>query len=262
VANPVRHWIAARRSDPVPVLLTVAGCVVSVAALIAGGYFDWRGVVANVLADLVLVGPALLLSNIIVKRIQEARARVRIAPLLAVIAQLLHWAVPTAKQALEMLETEADLDIPVEGDEHITLARVESALADAATQLERATQGRRPPATWDIQQPLWFPRFGAIRRLVEQANQSYPMPWSIAAANLAEDWAERCGVDFTYAGDEAQQIHRRYVGLVEIEEQSETAVMARVGTESYLQAVRGCLYCAHALAERLASEAPVGPLTV
>ncbi len=242
-----------------PVLLTAGGCLVSAAALMFGAYFDWRGVVSNVTADLILVGPALFLSNIIVKRIQDARARARVAPLLHVIAQLLHWAVATAKQALDMLDVEAQLDMPLEGEEHITLAHAESALADAVTRFDAATRGRRLPETLVISQPLTFPRFGAIRRLVQQADQSYPMPWSIAAANIAEDWAERCGVDFIYSRAEGASIHRRHVGLSQIEEQSKgAAATTRLGAESYLQAVHGCLHSAHRLAHRLADEAPAG----
>lgn len=257
--TPVRRWIAARQSDPVPVLLTSAGCVISAAALIVGLYFDWRGVASNVIADLILVGPALLLSNIVVTRIQDARARARIAPLLHVIAQLLHWAVPTAKQALEMLGNKPDLDMPAEGEEHITLAHVESALANAVTQLNAATEGRRLPATLTISEPLSFPRFSAMRRLVQQADQSYPMSWSIAAANIAEDWAVRCGVEFMHSIEDGRCVRRRYVGLTQIEEQSKAAdPTTRLDTESYLQAVRGCLSSAHALARRLAVESPAG----
>ena len=110
--NRFRNWIAARRSDPVPTLLTIAGCVMSAAALLYALTSGWLGVVANIIADLILIGPALLISNIIVRRIQDARVRARVQPLLHVIAQLLHWAVPTAKQALDTLEIKADLDMP------------------------------------------------------------------------------------------------------------------------------------------------------
>jgi hypothetical protein len=226
-----------------------------------GAYFDWRGVLSNVTADLILVGPALFLSNIIVKRIQDARARARIAPLLHVIAQLLHWAVPTAKQALDMLGAEAQLDMPPEGGEHITLAHAESALADAVTRLDAATRDRPLAGTFASCPPLTFPRFGAIRRLVEQANQSWSMPWSIATANIAEDWAGRCGVDFVYSREDGASVRRRVVGLSQIEEQSKSAgATTRLGAESYLQAVNGCVHSAYRLAYRLAEEAPAGLL--
>jgi hypothetical protein len=259
VKSGVRSWIAARRSDPVPALLTIGGCVISLVALIFGMYFDVRGVASNVIADLILIGPALFLSNIIVKRIQDARVRERIAPLLHVIAQLLYGAVATSREALEMLDTEAQLDLPVGGAEQMSLSSVESALAQALTELDAATHTQPLPATLPTSQPLLFPRFGMVRRLVQQADQSYPMPWVTATANIAEDWAERCGVDFLYSRPDGTCVRRRLVGLTQVEEQSKSATaITRLDTESYLQAVRGCLHSAHAVARRLSEEAPKG----
>jgi hypothetical protein len=259
VKSGVRSWIAARRSDPVPVLLTIGGCVISLVSLIFGVYSDVRGVASNVIADLILIGPALFLSNIIVKRIQDGRVRARIAPLLHVIAQLLYRAVATTRQALEMLDNEAQLDLPVAVAEEMTLSGVESALAQALTELDAATHSQPLPATLPTSQPLSFPRFGMIRRLVQQADQNYPMPWVTAAANIAEDWAERCGVAFLDSRPDGSGLHRRVVGLTQVEEQSKGAAAAtRLDTESYLQAVRGCLHSAHAVARRLSEEAPKG----
>jgi hypothetical protein len=259
VKGGVRSWIAARRSDPVPVLLTIGGCVISLVSLIFGMYSDVRGVASNVIADLILIGPALFLSNIIVKRIQDGRVRERIAPLLNVIAQLLYRAVATTRQALEMLETGAQLDLPVAVADQMTLSSVESVLARALTELDAATHSQPLPATLPTSQPLSFPRFGMIRRLVQQADQDYPMPWVTAAANIAEDWAERCGVAFLYSRPDGSCLRRRVVGLTQVEEQSKGAAAAtRLDTESYLQAVRGCLHSAHGVARRLAEEAPKG----
>ena len=255
----VRSWIAARRSDPVPALLTIAGCVISLVSLIVAVYFDKRGVASNIIADLILIGPALFLSNIIVKRIQDGRVRERIAPLLHVIAQLLYRAAATARQALEMLDADTQLDLPVGGVEQITLSGVESALAQALTELDAATHRQPLPETLPTSQPLLFPRFGMIRKLVQQADQSYPMPWVTAAANIAEDWAERCGVDFLYSRHDGTCLRRRLVGLTQVEEHSKAAAAAtRLDTESYFQAVRGCLHSAHAVAQRLSQEAPKG----
>jgi hypothetical protein len=259
VKSGVRSWIAARRSDPVPALLTIGGCVISLVALIFGMYFDVRGVASNVIADLILIGPALFLSNIIVKRIQDARVRERIAPLLHVIAQLLYGAVATSREALEILDAEAQLDLPIGGVEQMSLSSVESALAQALTELDAATHTQPLPATLPTSQPLLFPRFGMVRRLVQQADQSYPMPWVTATANIAEDWAERCGVDFLYSRPDGTCVRRRLVGLTQVEEQSKSATaITRLDTESYLQAVRGCLHSAHAVARRLSEEAPKG----
>ena len=252
----VRRWIAARRSDPVPVLLTIGGCVISLVSLIVAVYADVRGVASNVIADLILIGPALFLSNIIVRRIQDGRARERIAPLLHVIAQLLYRAAATSRQALEMLDVDSQLDPPVGGVEPMTLSSVESALAQALTELDAATHGQPLPPMLPTTEPLLFPRFGMIRRLVQQADQSYPMPWVTAAANIAEDWAESCGVDFLYSRADGTCHRRRLVGLTQVEAHSKGAAVTRLDTESYVVAVRGCLHSAHAVARRLSEEAP------
>jgi hypothetical protein len=256
----IMSWVAARQKDPVPILLTIGGCVISVAALVVGLNFDARDVMSNVVADLILIGPALFLSNIIVKRIQDARARGRIAPLFRVVAQLLHRAVLTAKQALDMLGVEAPLDMPSGSDEGITLGRVEATLAEASTLLDTAIEGCALPPAFPVTRELTFPRFGMIRKLVQQADQSYPAPRSVAAANIAEDWAERCGVDFVYLHD-GTNIRRRHVGLSQVEGHSKgVETNTCVSAESYLEAVRGCLHVAHGVARRLAEEAPTGLL--
>jgi hypothetical protein len=259
VAGRVKTWIAARRNDPVPILLTVAGCILSVAALVLGFNVDARGVASNILADLVLVGPALFLSNIVVKRVQDARARQRIAPLIHVVAQLLKTAMQTGRQALDMFDTTAGQDTSTRnlGDDFVTVAAVDAALAETANRLEIAMQERPLPPVFDVTEPLRFPRFATISLLLQQANQGHPMPWTIAAANITQDWAQRCGVDFLYYRDEDPPLRRRYVGLVEIEEQSEAAGAAtRVDAATYLQTVRGCLHGAHGISRRLAQEAP------
>jgi hypothetical protein len=243
----------------VPILLTVAGCILSIAAVVVGVNVDARGVAANVLADLILVGPALFLSNIVVKRVQEARSRQRIAPLIHVVAQLLKTAMQTGRQALDMLDATAGEDTSTRhrGDDFVTVFAVDAALADIANQLDFAMQERPLPPVFAIIEPLRFPRFATISLLLQQANQGHPMPWTIAAANIAQDWAQRCGVDFLYYGDEGQPVHRRYVGLVAIEEQSKAAGAAtRVDAVTYLQTVRGCLHGAHGISRRLAQEAP------
>src|SRR5262249_44557267 len=148
----VRTWIAARRNDPVPILLTVAGCILSIAALVLGLNVDARGVTSNILGDLVLVGPALFLSNIVVKRVQEARARQRIAPLIHVVAQLLRTATQTGRQALDMFDAAAGEDPSTRnrGDDYVTVAAVDAALAEIAHQLDIAMQERPLPPVFAI----------------------------------------------------------------------------------------------------------------
>jgi len=259
VAGRAKKWIGSRRNDPVPMLLAVGGCILSVGALVLGTNIDPRGVASNVLADLILVGPALLLSNIIVRRVQDARTRQRIAPLIHVAVQLLDAAVQTGRQALEITDTAAGRDTAHKDRAHggLTVEVVDAALADAANQLESAMREQPLPPAFTVGEPLRFPRFATISLLLQQANQSYPMPWTIAAANITQDWAQRCGVDFVYSSDTGKASRRRHIGLVEIEEQSEAAGAATsVDALGYLQAVGECLRGAHGISRRLAQEAP------
>jgi hypothetical protein len=88
---------------PVPRALTIAGCILSAVALL-GILLDWRGFVVNVAAGVVLIGPALIISNVVVKAVHEARARRRITPLTQMTSAELFKALWTAWHALEMVE--------------------------------------------------------------------------------------------------------------------------------------------------------------
>jgi hypothetical protein len=131
-----KRWVTRSATDPVPKVLTVTGCVVSALALVCGVAIDGKGFALNVAANVVLIGPALLLSNIIVKAIQDARAKRRVAPVLLTVTQTLHWAVRSAQQAFDMVGNEVSMDLPPEENEPFSaIDRVEAALADANTKL-------------------------------------------------------------------------------------------------------------------------------
>jgi hypothetical protein len=231
--------------------------VASAFALGWGLSFNWRGLALNVAASLVLIGPAVVLSNIIVKRIQDARAKRRTVPFLYTVAQLLHWAVRSAQQAFDMLGVEATVDLPSDDDPFPTLDRVEAALADALTQLESATEGRELPRTLNLVAPLVFPPFGVVRSLIEQIDRSYPMPWTVGMAHITEDWSDRRGIDFYYARPIRGPVRRRYVGLGQIEEHSwGTNSTTAVHRRDYLGCVLGSLRHAQAIIRRLIEEIP------
>lgn len=77
----VWHWlerrITANPADPVPRFLTIVGLVMSTAAWIYGWFYGFDSFLLNTAAALGIVGPALLLSNFIVKALQDARGRAR-----------------------------------------------------------------------------------------------------------------------------------------------------------------------------------------
>jgi hypothetical protein len=247
-------WVSARQNDPVPIMLTAGGCLLSVAALVVGLSYDRSGVMSNILADLVLVGPALFLSNIIVKRFQDARAQRRITPLIDIVAQLLRATTATVDQAFEMLGIQPDPATDSSAGRDRTLAGIADELAEASTYLDTHLIGRVLPTNCPVIADLTFPRFGTIRKLVQQADQSYPMPRSVAASNIAEEWDQRCCVDFIYVLD-GHDMRRRHIGLTQVEARSRPAgPITRVCTDTYLDAVRGCLRAAHGIASQMAIE--------
>lgn len=249
--------------------LTVAGGLVSVVALAVGwgAPLDPRGFTVNILADLALIGPALLLSNVIVMRIRAARARARIEPLLRLVIQLVQFAVQTTQQACDMLGVEASLDLPPQqiGDmaelQALTLPRLAAALSAARAALPPAEQRGNLPRELDIKDPLQFPRFGMVLRLVRQMDDIHPMPWTISAANIAEDWSDRCGVDFFYygyLGAKDFSTRDRKVGLTKIHQDSVNVLQGRtdVSTAGYLDLVDQCLARSEAITTMLTQDLP------
>lgn len=237
----------------------MAGGILSAIGLVYGLVVDWRGFSVNVAASLLLVGPALFLSNVVVKWIQDARVKKRVMPLLLTVTQILHRAVRSAKQAHEMVGIDVSLDLPSEGDEPFSdFERVERALADADTKLSALdiTQDELP-RTVNLVAPLQFPPFGAIRRMIEQIDRSYPIPWTLIKAHLAEDWSERCGIDFYYAELSVVPVQRRYIGLGQIAEQSRgTNSTTKVHRRDYLACAAGSVSNAQSILKQLMREIP------
>jgi len=62
-------------SDPLPLPLVATSVALSIVAVAVGGTLGWSGLVASLAANLVLLGPGLLLTNVLLK----ARRRATIA---------------------------------------------------------------------------------------------------------------------------------------------------------------------------------------
>ena len=71
--------------DPIPRLVTLLGCAMSLAFWLYLGLYAGHGsftsFLISVSAALSLVGPALFFSNIVVRAVQDARARASVGPL-------------------------------------------------------------------------------------------------------------------------------------------------------------------------------------
>jgi hypothetical protein len=267
-----RNWVTSRQSDPVPAALTASGVLISLAALGMGwGWWakpwDSTGFSVNLLADLALIGPALLLSNVIVVRVRAARARARIEPLLHQVIHVAQSSIQTAQQACDMLGVEVSLEMVPEpiGDppelQPWTLSWLEGALSDARLALPPVTQRGNLPKQLDIDNPFEFPRFGLMLRLIRQMDDFHPMPRAISTANEADDWSDRCGVDFFYygyIGPKTGATRDRKIGLARIHHDSFNVLKGRtdISTAGYLDLVDQCLVRVQAITMRLAQELP------
>src|SRR5215510_5824917 len=105
-----RFWlsIGVRGTAPMPTALIFASLLLSVLALIAGLFLGWQGLVSNVAANLVIVGPGLFISNVLIGTARERRLAAEIQPLLLVIVSVLKPLVGVARAAAE----QAHLKIP------------------------------------------------------------------------------------------------------------------------------------------------------
>lgn len=258
------NWVAGPPDDPIPTALTVIGLIISAFGLGWGIWADWHGFALNLSASITLIGPGLLISNVIVRRVQTVRVRRQLEPMVGLVYNMLFSATQTAQQACDMLGIEAAFDVAPESNvvsdlasvvRTLTFSRVDSALADAKAALPTSDDLSTFPRELLPSNALVFPRFGVVLRYIEQIDQRHPIPWAVSTAILADDWADGCGVDFvthtSAAPDENQfGVRERIVGLSGITQES-LASSDQVGTGSYVQAVQQCLGSSRAILNTL-----------
>jgi hypothetical protein len=247
-----------------------SGCVCTVGYFSSPSGLHVRGVPAALARAAAcpytaLVGPGLLLSNVIVKFIQAARARTRLEPLLRFVIAQLRLAVTTSQQACDMLGISVSLDVLTRGAtqppaiQNLTLHRLETALNNASAALPPVAQQPNFPGELEITTPLNFPSYSMVLRLIRQMDQILPMPWTITSANIADNWSERCGVDFSCRAGVPDHpgTRDRAVGLTQINHQS-TGVMqgTTVTTGSYIEVVDWCLNNSRTITSVLRGELP------
>lgn len=264
ISGRVQKW-ATRGADPIPTTLTIAGLVLSVFALGYGLYADWKGFAINVCAAVFLLGPGLVISNVIVKRIQVERASRAIQPRLITVLALLHQTAATARQACEMLGIEAPPDLPSDvvapGEIwSLTIDGVTELLKKAAAAIPERDQRSGFPSELEVTDVLVFPVYRIIRRVIYQMDGAHPMPTSVSAADAAESLSEHCSMAFLYYGDSAdgrRGVRDRVLGLWQISNRSvEAPHGTTVFTAEYLWAVDSCLLHSRIILGSLRSELP------
>jgi hypothetical protein len=266
------RYITANPGDPIPRTVTILGCAMSLAfwlyvGLYVGGV-PFVSFLCSVAAALALVGPALFFSNIIVKKLQDARARTSVEPLLRAVNEMLCAVFEVADPAFPVLGYEgpqpprqSHLDKPDFTKLAAALGRTLGQWMSAGQSLA-ATGTVGPYTIIRDMHPLTVPQLSLVSKLVQQADRYYQMPWSATGAVMAEDWGETCGFDFIdqippEGGSYYPATRETKVGLAEIRQYSRTnPVVIGAQLDSYFEFVRGCLHFGNDIANKLANEAP------
>jgi len=260
----LRSW-ASRRTDPIPYALTVLGLVLSAFAAGWGVAHDWQGFALNLSASLAIVGPALFLSNVIVKYVQAARAEVLLKPMLLVVLTELNSTVNLVHHACDMLGLDLPNDPPPSpvGMDRATfvavrLDNVARALRDAQSALTDARTRRTPPSELSLKAPIVFPRFRLMLSMVEQMHRMYPMPETVVGVAVTEDGSAVFGMRIIRRSEPDGAVSvQRAVGFMHIAHQSAMAGKhATIDTERLLTAVDFCLDQSLLIAEFLRQELP------
>lgn len=112
----ITRFVAARRKDFMPLSLTTGGVVLSAGAIWAGSVIDPPNFLLNILATLALLGPGLVLSNVLVARFESIRslkeAESRAAPLLILAHGIFTPFIDMANDLLSMASVAVRTDDP------------------------------------------------------------------------------------------------------------------------------------------------------
>jgi hypothetical protein len=261
--NWLERRLTADPADPIPHFLTIGGLGMSAAAWVYGCLAGLDGFLLDTAAALGIVGPALLISNIVVKAVQDVRGRTSIRPLLLTVHKLLWEVLGAAVPVLNALGYEgprqshqALLDRPDFTKLSAELDRMRRRLetAFAALNVDRDDISRNI-------HPLIVPRFSLIARLLREADRHVQMPSAVVHAVIAEDWGETCGFDFIIqlppkGGARYLPMRDRKIGLVQIRQDSEAADPAVTGAQTigYVRYVCESFFYAATIANTLAEQ--------
>lgn len=239
----------------------------------------------NILAALALIGPGLVITNVLVARFDEIRDRNdterRVKPLItlayAMFAEYIEMADDflisiAARAEREGVEPPPTFELPSKGD---TLATLKDALSATETVVNQAFESRAPSAKDPDVLPVpdhavGFPRCYRLLTLVELLDRDIPMPEAVLMAHGLFDYSRTAGVDFLdwydsrsiYANEgEGNWIIVPKVGFAEIQNSTQPSVRTGIdrrvyGAESYHGAVSKTLSLAHMVLDFMLTDIP------
>ncbi|BBY24128.1 hypothetical protein [Mycobacterium stomatepiae] len=279
----ITKWIAARRKDFLPLSLTIGGVLISAGAIWWGSTIDFQNFWLNVLAALALLGPGLVLSNLLVSRFESIRSReeaeARTEPLLIFTHGLFSGFIDMANELLSMASSEIRrADPKAFGYEDFPKPHTLPALCDVLRDARRTIVAfdANPPVGVTTKLPLpddrglTFPRTKLVLTVVEMMDREIPMPLTVLAAHGLWDSSNNVGVDFIAAypnesplrapGDDFRNVVSSQVGFAAIGNYCDTGARGRakrhVGTVSYVECVMNSLRQAEVILKSVISVVP------
>jgi hypothetical protein len=162
----------------------------------------------NILATLALIGPGLVITNVLVARFESARTREevesRTAPLLLLLLSHFNVFIQMGNEFLEMINAQIKKKNPEATG--YSLMPLADTLSDARARINLLQSSVTyidadpPPGVDSRNLPLIhrleFPDTHGILHLVERIDQDIPMPLAVLAAQGLLTWSKRVGIDF------------------------------------------------------------------
>jgi hypothetical protein len=207
--NRLGKWAAKRKNeDFLPLSLTVLGCVLSLAAIWWGVTGTPTDFLLNILATLALLGPGLVITNVVVSRSEKSRmlrqSKTRAEPMLRLLLSHFNDFIKMGNDYLEMMTAVVRAADPNhQGFNPMPLANTLTEarsginlLCSSVTYLDADS----PPGT-----PRWLPlpkhrlEFAdteGILHLIERIDRETPIPISVHGAQKLLAYSKGVGLDF------------------------------------------------------------------
>lgn len=199
--------------NPLTPLLIWGGLALTTIGVVGGLWQNVAPFWQNVLANLVLVGPAVVLSDFVVADVLRKRSDKRAVMQLGMLGLLLAECFQVANTYLLTLESDRrcinpdawtqDGDINLRGllasidEAQQTVVQAEKEVYESTTDDDRQYSVPFRSEKSDFQV---LPNFAAVRTTVAALNHEFSCPWALLAATAAEDFSRNCYVDFVWEG--------------------------------------------------------------
>lgn len=216
--------------------LTVGGLLLTAIGVAGGMVLSPSGLLGNVLANMVLIGPALVISNLAVAYVRRTQSDHRAQQHAALAAMLLMPTINVANDYLTVLGSEKRCSEPsvLNSANVVDLRTVLAAIDDAASLVDQesiafaAEAADKLPLSLKIdgnEMSYDMPYFTPVQTTVGLLDREIDCPLVLLLASAAEHFSRHCYVDFVWQGqgsplrplgEEPKRIMEPKIGFSEI----------------------------------------------